>query len=361
MSKFDKKIKRLSKEFQVPETYYQKIDKIIGSIQEDQVVMPKKKPFVKVAAAIAALCILITGFFFFSSAEVAEASFFQTFRQSIMDFFGMGEEESQEMGIESKKEDAVSKPDLMMELQEVVMDTQSIYAVVKITAPPEVEFNKSMIFDYFGFCGGTNYNVSSEVPGTKNCTLLEVMKDKKNVATYVVNVATGEQIEEGKDVTVFFQNLLTGPYEDKPEILVEGMWSISFTAAYTNSKNITVKGTEDMKFSFAGATADIKGIKLLPLGMTVNTDVSRVDDEILRTTDTRFTVTMKMIDGSEVIVSSPNPDADCLAGGGEVSQSEKKGRVYLKYVYQFDKAIDINQVLGITISDYYVPLKEYGG
>ena len=140
MSKFDKKIKRLSKEFQVPETYYQKIDKIIGSIQEDQVVMPKKKPFVKVAAAIAALCILITGFFFFSSAEVAEASFFQTFRQSIMDFFGMGEEESQEMGIESKKEDAVSKPDLMMELQEVVMDTQSIYAVVKITAPPEVEF-----------------------------------------------------------------------------------------------------------------------------------------------------------------------------------------------------------------------------
>ena len=154
-------------------------------------------------------------------------------------------------------------------------------------------------------------------------------------------------------MTVFFQNLLTGPYEDKPEILVEGMWSISFTAAYTNSKNITVKGTEDMKFSFAGATADIKGIKLLPLGMTVNTDVSRVDDEILRTTDTRFTVTMKMIDGSEVIVSSPNPDADCLAGGGEVSQSEKKGRVYLKYVYQFDKAIDINQVLGITISDYY--------
>lgn len=63
----------------------------------------------------------------FNGAEVAGASFYETFKQTIMNFFGMGESESQEIGIESKKEDAVSKPDLMIELQEVVMDTQNKY------------------------------------------------------------------------------------------------------------------------------------------------------------------------------------------------------------------------------------------
>lgn len=40
----------------------------------------------------------------------------------------MSGEDSAKLGIESKKENAVSKPDLMMELQEVVMDTQNIFS-----------------------------------------------------------------------------------------------------------------------------------------------------------------------------------------------------------------------------------------
>lgn len=360
MTKFDKKVKRLSKEFQVPDTYHGKVDEILETIQEDRVAAPRKKPFVKVAVVMAALCLLVTGYLCFSSAKVAEASFLETFKQTILDFLGMGEDESQEMGIESEKEDAVSKQDLMIELQEVVMDTQNIYAVVKITAPPDVEFKEGMTFDYFGFCEGTNYNASSVIPGSQQCTLLEVMKNKNNVATFVVNVGTDEQIEEGKEVTAFFKDLLDGPqYEEDTKILVEGMWSLSFTASYTNSKEITVKGTADMQYPFADKTADIKKIKLLPLGLTLVSDVSRVDEETRNTTDTRFVIRLKMIDGSEIIVDSPNLEDDCLVNGGSIGWYDKNGHSYQKYVGQFKKAIDIGQVIGIYIADYYVPLKEY--
>lgn len=359
MTRFDKKVKRLSKEFQVPETYHKKVDEILETIQEDSVAVPRKKPVVKGAIVMTAFCIIITGFLFFSHAEVAKASFLETFKQTILDFFEMGEDESKKIGIESEKKDAVSKPDLMMELQEVVMDTQSIYAVIKITAPPSVEFKEGMTFDYFGFCEGTNYNQSTVVPGSRECTLLEVLKKKKNVATFVINVGTDKQVKEGEEVTVFFEDLIAGPYEDKPEILVEGMWSLSFTTSYTNSKDITVKGTDDMKYSFADTTADIKKFKLLPLGFTLISDVSRVPTDTLNTTDTRFIIRMKMIDGSEIIVDSPNLEDEGLVNGGSIGYYEKKGHVYQKYVGQFKKAIDISQVRGIYIADYYVPLKEY--
>lgn len=359
MDKFDKEMKRLSKEFQVPETYHKKVDAILETIQEDCVVAPRKKPFVKAAIVMMAFCLAIAGFFFFSGAEVAEAGFLETFKQTILDFFGMGEEESKKLGIESEKKDAVSKPDLMIELQEVVMDTQNIYAVVKITAPPAVEFKEGMTFDYFGFCEGTNYNVSTLVPGSRECTLLEVMEDKSNVATFVVNVGTDQQLEEEKDVTVFFENLIAGPYEDKPEVLVEGIWSLSFITSYTNSKEITVEGTDDMKYSFSYATADIKEIKLLPLGLTLVSDVSMIDEDTRNTTDTRIVIRLKMIDGSEIIADSPNLEDDCLVNGGSVGWYDEDGRSYQKYVGQFREAIDISQVMGIYIADYYVPLKKY--
>lgn len=360
MTEFDKKVKRLSKEFEVPETYHEKVDEILETIQKDCVAAPRKKWFVKVAAIMLAFCVMIIGLFFFSGAEVAKASFFETFKQTIMDFFGMGEGESQEFGIESKKEESVSKPDLMIELQEVVMDTQNIYAVIKITAPPEVEFKEGMTFDYFGFCEGTNYNASAVIPGSRECTLLEVMENKSNVATFVVNVGTDMQIGEGKEVTAFFKDLLDGPqYEDDTKVLVEGMWSFSFTASYTNSKEITVKGTEEMQYSFSYSKADIKKIKLLPLGLTLISDVSRVDAETRNTTDTRIVIRFKMIDGSEIIVDSPDIDDECLVNGGSIGYYDRKGRSYQKYVGQFGKAIDIEQVLGIYIADYYVPIKQY--
>lgn len=359
MTEFDKKIKKLSRELQVPETYHEKVDEVLEKIEEKNVVVSKKKSVIKVVVVMAALCLMITGFLSFSSPDVAEASFFDTFRESIFDFLGIGEEDSQQMGIESKKEEAVSKPDLMIELQEVVMDTQNIYAVVKVTAPADVELKEGMTFDYFGFCQGANYNASKLVSGARECTLLETLREKKNVATFVVNISTDKQIKEGKEVTVFFKDLIAGPYEDTPQILVEGLWSLTFTSSYTNSEDITIKGTEDMKYSFQNTTAAIKSIKLLPSGMTVVSDVSNVPVDTLHTSDTRLTIRVKMLDGSEKTVDSPEEGEKTLVNNSSITEYEKKGKIYNKYVCQLEKAIDIRQVLGIYVEDCYVPLKNY--
>lgn len=359
MTGFDQKIKKMAKEFQVPDSYHKKVDETLEKIKGERVATPRRKPFVKAAILLMILCSVIGGSLLLSDTKSAEASFFETFKQTILDFLGMDKEESEKAGIESEKKNAASKPDLMIELKEVVMDTQNIYAVVKITAPPSIELKQDMTFDYFGFCEGTNYNVNSVVPGSRDCKLIQTLEGKKNVGLFIISTVTDEQIKEGKEVTVFFENLLAGPYEDKPETLVEGIWSLSFTASYTKEKNIAIKGTKDMEYPFAGKTAQIKKIRLLPLGLTLVSDVSKIDIDTLNTTDTRFAIRLKMMDGSEVIVDSPDPEVSGLIDGGSISQYEKKGRVYQKYVGQFRKAVDISQVMGIDIAGYYVSVKDY--
>ena len=66
---FDKKIKKSSKKFPVPNTYHKKADEILEMIQENSVSVPKSKPFVKVAIIIVALCLMIIGYLRFSESK----------------------------------------------------------------------------------------------------------------------------------------------------------------------------------------------------------------------------------------------------------------------------------------------------
>lgn len=359
MMEFDKKIKELSKEFQVPEEYHKKVDGILETIQEESMPVPKGRISIKLAGIVVLLCLFMVGCFCFSGTEVAEASPFESFKQTIMDFLGMGEEESHEIGVESDQEDAVSKPDLMIELQEKVMDKHNIYLVIKITVPSDVEFNENITFDYFGFCKGTNYNTSDLLSGSRGCRLLEVLDGRKNVATYVVDISTDQKIKEGEELTAFFKDLSLNPQGDTSQILVEGMWSVSFTSSYTVSEDITVKGTDDMVYSFLDTTAAVTKLKLSPLGLTLISDVSNVPYEKWNTSDTRLTIRMKMIDGSERTVESPRSEEETLSSGGSITIFQKKGKLYSKQISQFAKTIDTSRVLGVYIENCYVPLKEF--
>lgn len=359
MTGFDREIRKRAKQFQTPEHYHKKVDDVLATIREDHVAAPKQKPFVKTALLMTVLCVVICGYLFSTDTKPAEAHILESFKQTILDFLGMSEEESERAGIEREKESAISKPDLLMELEEVLMDTQNIYAVVKITAPPDMEFKPGMTFDYFGFCEGTNYNASGLVPGATECTLLDVLPEKKNVGLFVASIGTTSQLAEGTEAVIFFKDLIAGPYTDTPDVLLEGMWSLPFTASLTSAKKLVLKGTKDMKFPFAGKKATVKKIRLEPLGLTLVSDVTGISLETLYTTDTRFPVRLKMIDGSELLLDSPQPEAKTLVKSGSVKPYEKKGRLYQKYVWQFEKALDIDRVLGIYLADYYVPLKSY--
>lgn len=359
MTAFDREIRKKAKKFQPPEHYHRKIDDMLAQIKENTVAAPKRKPFAKAAFFLMAVCLMIGGFLFVSGTNPVEARILESFKQTILDFLGIDRVESEQNGLESEKKTATGMPDLMMELKEVLMDTQNIYAVVQITAPPSVEFNPEMTFDYYGFCEGTNYNSSGLVPGATECTLLEVLPGKKNVGLFVVSIGTGSQIAEGTEATVFFKDLIAGPYTDTPDILVEGMWNLTFTATLSDSKKITVNGTKDMNYPFAGKTAAVKKIELLPLGLTLVSDVSKISTETLNTTDTRFSIRLKMIDGSEILVDSPDSDTETLIKNSSIEQYEKNGKTYQKYIGQFRKAFDIDRVIGIYLADYYIPLKIY--
>lgn len=66
---FEKKIKKSSKKFPVPNTYHKKADEILEMIQENSVSLPRSKPFVKMAIIMAALCLIIIGYFCFSESK----------------------------------------------------------------------------------------------------------------------------------------------------------------------------------------------------------------------------------------------------------------------------------------------------
>lgn len=361
MDDFDKRIKDMTKEFQIPKSYYKKVDETLESIQNDSIPPSGRGRFLKVAIIMTLVCCLFIGYFCFFNTKRVNANFFETFKQTILEFLGIGDKESEEKGVESERDTAVSKPDLMIELREKVIDSQNMYLVVKITAPTDVEFAENITFDYFGFCKGSNYNTSNLLFGPNDCVLLEVLEEKKNVATYVVSIATDEKIEEDKEYTVFFKDLMQNPYGDNPQMLVEGIWSISFTATYTVTENIRVEGTEQMRYSLLHTTAAVKEIELLPLGMSIVSDVSLVPIDELHTSDTRITIRLKMIDGSELVVDSPDPETDVITSGGSISEYEEGGKVFYKYVSQFESAIEIDKVLGIYIEDCYVPLKANEG
>lgn len=356
MRKLDKRIRDLSKGFQIPEEFDQRVEDTLNSIPEDNISVSH----IQKRGVIAFACLLLlAGLLLFSTSEVAEASFLAHFKETIMDFFGIGEEESQTIGVGSDKEDSVSKPDLMIELQEKVIDSHNIYVVAKITAPANINFAEEISFDYFAFCKGNNYNEANLLSGAKECKLLEVLEGKNNIATYIVSLSTDEELKEGSEATVFFKDLMRDPYGDDPEMLVEGMWSVNFTMEYTVSEEVEVKGTPDMVYPFLDTTASLSELKLTPLGLTIVSDISNAPYDELGVSDTTIAVRLKMIDGSEKVVMSHDMEESTIISSGNSAFSPKKKKTYMTDTYQFEKTMDTSKVMGIYLEDCYVSVKEY--
>ena len=340
----------MKRNFPIPESYHKKVDDILTQIKQENTPAKPKHTTRKVLVAILFFCLVLTGIFTFSKTGTAKNGFFDSFKSSILSFLGMDEDTGKDLGIKPQKENQKSKPDLMIELKEVVMNEQNLCAVVKITAPASISFTKDMTFDYYGFCEGENYNPSSMVSGAKECTLLEVSESHPNIATYVIRMAADEPVQEGRNVTVFFKDLIPNPKQN-PEILVEGMWSLSFISSYTKEKSLTIQGNETTTYPLLGIPVTVQKIKLTPLGMTMITDVTSIPVDTLNTSDTRITIRLKMLDGSEKVVETPDANAKMLVSGSSIFQYEKKGKTYRKYTAQFERAVNPSRVLGFIIEN----------
>lgn len=89
-------------------------------------------------------------------------------------------------------------------------------------------------------------------------------------------------------MTAFFKDLTKDPYSDQPELLVEGMWSVTFVVEPTVLEEIRMNGDPIMSYPFLDTTAKLEKFSLTPLGMTITADISEADEKILITSTYQF-------------------------------------------------------------------------
>lgn len=356
MTDFDRKIRELSRNVDIPKGYDNRIEDTLQQIPEDEEEYSRRNPFMNKKKLAIVFCLICIFSILGGSVMEANANIFETFKITIMDILNIGEED-EELGVESKTEQIESKPDLFLELQEVVTDHQGIYLLVKITAPADIALSKEISFDYFAFCEGENYNADKLIGGGRDCYLLESMEEKPNVATYVVNLTANMEEFEGKNITAYFKDLTLDPNGENPQLLVEGMWSITFVSEITVKESIQVEGNADMVFPFVNTTATVEHIEVTPLGMTLVSDVSKVPFEDLGISDTTIAIRLKMIDGSEIDIMPSNPDKEWIVESGSIEYDQRDEKSFQKDIYSFKEAIDIAKVVGVYIQDLYVPVE----
>lgn len=363
MTKFDKELKELSKHVNIPASYDRKVQETLEIVEKESEI-PQKEDISQrkgrrtgvLQVVICVLCIVVL---ISLSIHNVRANILDFFRHTLMDFLqGDLEENAEDYGVESRDIYVESKPDLMMELQEAVIDSHNIYLLVKITAPTDIEFAENITFDYYCFCEGQNYNNSQLLSGANSCELLEVSQERPNVATYIVNMVLEKDIEEGTEVTACFKDLTRDPYSDSPELLVEGMWSITFAFEPTVTENIAIDGNSDMTFPYVNTTAALERIELTPLGLVVISDISNFPSDEWGISDTSLSVRLKMIDGSEEVVLSHNLEDDTFVQCSSREISEENGRTFQRDTVEFPNVINMNMVIGIYIEDLYIPLRE---
>lgn len=357
MKEFDEMMRELSRNVEIPKEYNKVVKNVLDSLPEKEdppgtVRNRLNKPMsVMVFSIVIVVCIVL-----FAATE-ARAGFFDSFRITLGDLLRIGgDEQEADPGVEGVPETVIGKSDLMLELRERIVDGNGVYLLVKVTAPPHVAITKETGFDYFAFCEGENYNADKLIGGATDCYLLESMPQKQNVATYVVSLSADMNAYAGKEITACFKDFTYDPYGMRHELLVEGMWAVTFEADITVEDKIKIEGTADMRFPFVNTTASLEQVEITPLGITILSDVSNLPFEDLGISDTTITVRLKMIDGSEIPVMPSEEGEKPLVDSGSREYSQENGKSYQKDIFTFQYALDLSRVIGIYIQELYVPV-----
>lgn len=349
----DKEIRRAFKELKVPASYDERMDALLESMdsEEEKSDRNKSKWLFRLV-----LCLLCAGIIISTMLLSIKAGILDDFKQTLMEFFGFDTQDAAEdAGVWSRPMDVESKPDLMVELKETVIDNHNIYLLVRIIAPPGVEFTEDVGFEYFGFCAGNNYDVNNLLGGSSDCRLLKTGEGKINEAEYVISMNFDEVLEDGDNVTCFVQNLAVNPYAEEPQRLVEGIWSLTFPFERTVAQSVRVEGNSEMVFTYIDTTAVVESIELSPLGMLLRADVSAFPYEMLSLSDTVIAIKLIYIDGHEQIIVSHNPE-ESFVQGGSTSFSEEGDKVIQQDNLEFEHILNIEGVVGFYIEDLYVPV-----
>lgn len=355
MKEIDKLLRENAKSMEVSDNFKRKIDQTLEELApEEDDIQNRHFNGLRHFKLVAVLVIL------FSLAVMnttADANTFTSLRKTILAFLHIDDNiKRSDRGIDSLAEKKQSRHDLLIELQERVIDRSGIYLLLNITAPPDVEFHDGIKFDYIAFVEGTNYNAEQLIPGATDCSLLEVDSNKKNVAVYMMKLSSDQPIVEGSTITACFKDLMAEPYGNQPEMLVEGMWNVTFQADYTVSDHITVEGTPDMAYPFLGERAYVKKVDITPFGMTISTDISEAEPDSWNVSDTTVNVRLVMLDGTELMLMSRDPEAKLAVDSSSISYDNQEKSVIQNYKFEFNEALYVSHIVGLYIDDLFLPI-----
>lgn len=353
----DKRIRKVFRELKVPVSYEERVDSLLKSkpaeTEDKEPAAPRKKGKYIFRAAVCALCVCLL---FTVTVFRSNADFLDDLKRTLMDFFGFSTaQDGEESGVHSKPLYVGSKRDLIVELREAVISAHNIYILVRITAPTDVTFTEYVGFEYFGFCTGENYDVNNLLGGSRDCRLLETGTEMPNEALYVVSLTFDQEVSEGTPVTCFLQNLSVNPYEDRPDQLVKGIWSLTFPFEQTVVESVSVEGNPNMIFPYIDGSAVIEHLELTPLGINLLLDVSGVTYDLMNVSDTTVSIKLLYVDGSKKTIVSHN-DGESFIQGGSISYSTLEDKVTQQHNLEFTEILNIEQVIGVYIEDLYVPL-----
>lgn len=371
MNEFDKMMKADSDKVDIPSNYNNRVDGVLNSLPERDVKPVRRSRIPIIAAVVMAVSLFVVTL---SVGKVqSNANFFESFKLTLMDIFHIGtgdnnsehgndaeasyQEKADKLGVESRTEEIKAKMDLMMELKETIIDTHGIYVLVQITAPSDIAFNDDISFDYYAFCEGSNYNADNVIGGAISCSFLERRKSSPNVVLYVMELTGDIGQYMGKDISACFKDLTVNPNGDDREVLVEGIWSISFVADSTVREGIEISGDGEISFPYISTTASIMKLEMTPLGLSMTSDVSNMPFDELGVSDTTISLRIRMVDGTEYVLSPYEDSERYIVDSAESEFDQADGISYQKDIYSFSSPIDIDRVLGFYVQDVFVPVQ----
>lgn len=336
---------------------------IKGELQVDENKRKKRNQLL-----VLVLVISLATVAFSSRDTIAHMKVFVEFKESLKSFFGLQKEvsnqddsDTQGILVDSIEEYietdySVSKPDILIELNEKIIDSQGIYLLVKVTAPSDIKFDESIGFDYVAFCEGDNYNADKLISGAKDCSLLEVSQIKDNVATYVCKIVPDIKISDGQNITISFKNLVRDPNEDA-QVLVEGMWSVNFSADYTIKKVITNEETQNVSINYMGDKAVVESYEITPAGMKLVIDASNIPYDDFAVNDTNCSLVLRLIDGTKIdLYSVQNGWAQIIDSSSDYLDIIDNKTIMTKN-YSFKQLVDINKIIGFYVEDEYIEVQ----
>lgn len=366
MHDIDKKIKEKIELPKLPLDLADRVDETLADLpdkpnsEKTESQCPAKKRghkrwFAKAAAV--AVILLVVGLVGYSTTTEAA---FTTFVDSLFALMHIDRGDAKDAGVSSKQTTVEQKSELFLEMKEVIVDAHNMYLRVQVTAPSDITLGKDISFDYFAFSKGENYNANALISGPRDCTYLESVSDKPNVAFYLMHISSSDKVEDGEMVTACFKDMVENPNSETPKMLVEGMWSLTFPADYTVTKEIREKYTVgEHPFPFMETTADLIKVDMTPLSCSVVMDVSNVEYEKMNVSDTSVHIALNLIDGTTHLLQSHDfEEKTYISSGSEEVSTLKNDRITLTKMFEFKNVIDLSKVVSIEIEDSVVRFSE---